>query len=477
MPYSNEMTRISQAVRLRKVLPLLVSAGTLCHAFNPPPVELPPHGLNPQVQAIVSQVSAERITDIQKKLESFGTRNIYSATDDPAHGIGAAREWIAHQFKSYSPKLQVTFDKHRLAGSPGKRYFKNVEIWNVVAVLPGTSEPERHVMVSGHYDSINLVYKTDASGRRTLDNEGVVAAPAPGVTDDASGTAAVMELARIMSQYQFRKTIVFVAFAAEEYGLFGSGLYAGDAVKRHQIIDGLFNNDIIGSNTKANGEMSNRYVNVYSENPEDSVSRQLARYLKSVGERYQPGFEVNLVFRHDRFGRGGDHSPFAAAGYPAIRITTPMENFENQHTATDTFANTAPFYTALVTKMNAAAVASLALAPKPPELRVPPPAEGRSYSAALSRGGRGEKGYDAVMTWHNENAEADLLGYEVVMRKTTSPVWEKEVFVGNVLNYTLTNVNIDEVVLGVKAIDREGNESTVSAYVTPPYVQPKIATY
>ncbi len=463
-------------MRLQKVLPLLLCLGTAGYGLDPSQ-ELPPKALNPQVQEIVAQVSTERIADIQKKLESFGTRNIYSATDDPAHGVGAAREWIAQQLRSYSPKLQVTFDKHRLAGSPNKRYFKNVEIWNVVAVLPGTSEPERHVMVTGHYDTINMVYKIDAAGKRTLDNEGVIAAPAPGVTDDGSGTAAVMELARIMSQYQFRKTIVFVAFAAEEYGLLGSGLYAEDAVKRHEIIEGLFNNDIIGSDVKANGETSNRYVNVYSEYPDDSVSRQLARYLKAIGERYQPGFEVNLVFRHDRFSRGGDHSPFAAAGYPAIRITTPMENFDNQHTATDTFANTAPAYTTLVTKMNAAAVASLALAPKAPELRVPPPAEGRSYSAALSRGGKGEKGYDAVMTWHNDNPERDLLGYEVVMRKTTSPVWEREFFVGNVLNYTLPNVNIDEVVLGVKSVDREGNESTVSAFVTPPYVQPKIPTY
>ena len=438
--------------------------------------ELPPKSLNPQVQSIVSQISSDRIAEIQQKLETFGTRNIYSATEDPTHGVGAAREWIATQFRGYSSKLQVSFDKHRLAGSPSKRYFKNVEIWNVVAVLPGTSEPERHVMVSGHYDTINLVYKKDANGKRVLDNEGVVAAIAPGVTDDGSGTAAVMEMARVMSQFQFRKTIVFVAFAAEEYGLLGSGFYAEDAVKRHEIIEGLFNNDIIGSDVKANGETSNQYVNVYSENPEDSVSRQLARYLKSAAERYQPGFEVNLVFRHDRFGRGGDHSPFAAAGFPAVRITTPMENFDNQHTATDTFANTAPAYTSLVTKANAAAVASLALAPKPPELRVPPPAEGRSFSAALSRG-KGEKGYDAVMTWHNDSPEPDLLGYEIVMRKTTSPVWEREIFVGNVLTYTLPNVNIDEVVLGVRAVDRDGNESSVSAYVTPPYVQPKLTTY
>src|SRR3954447_12709936 len=426
----------------------------------------PPKSLNPQIQAILSQISADNIADTQRKLESFGTRNIYSANDDPAHGIGAAREWIAAQFRSYSPKLQVSFDKHGVVGSPDKRLFRNVEIWNIVAVLPGTSEPERHVMVSGHYDSFHMVYKAGENGRRILDPEATVAAIAPGVTDDGSGTAAVMELARVMSQYQFRKTIVFVAFAAEEYGLFGSGLYAQDAVARHEIIDGLFNNDIIGSDVTGNGETSNRYVNVYSAGPEDSPMRALARYMKDMGERYQPGFDVNLVFRHDRFRRGGDHSPFAAAGFPAVRITTPMENFSNQHTATDTFQNTSPKYTALVAKANAAGIASLALAPKAPDL--PAAAPSVPELPAPSPLGRG-KGYDAVMSWNNEKPETDLLGYAVVMRKTTSPVWEKEIFVGKTMAYTLPNVSIDEVVLGVKAIDQDGNESPVVAYVAPPY--------
>jgi peptidase M28-like protein len=433
--------------------------------------DAPPTSVNPQTQEIVSQISADRIAEIQKKLESFGTRNIYSASNDPAHGIGAAREWIASEFRSYSPKLQVSFDKHRLAKQG--RAFRNVEIWNVIAVLPGTSQPERHVIASGHYDSIQLIYRKGANGERELDPEATVAAPAPGVTDDGSGTAAVMELARVISRYQFRKSIVFIAFAAEEYGLFGSGLYAEAAPGKHDIIDGVFNNDIIGTDKTGNGESSNRYVNVYSEEPNDSSSRQLARYMKQIAERYQPGFEVNLVFRHDRFGRGGDHSPFNAAGYAAIRITTPMENFSNQHTATDTFANTAPAYTALVTKANAAAIAELASAPKAPELRTPPTTEGRAFASPLNRG----TGYDAVMNWQNDKPEPDLLGYAVVMRSTKSAFWEKQIFVGNVTKYTLPNVNIDEVVLGVKAIDKNGNESPVSAYVSPPYQQRKIGTY
>ncbi len=461
----------------------------------------PEKGLNSQVQDIVSQVSADKIADIQKKLESFGTRNIYSATDDPSHGIGAAREWIAAQFRSYSPKLQVSFDKHRVAKQG--RAFKDVEIWNVVAVLPGTSDPEHQVIVSGHYDSINMVSKVGPDGRRQLDPEATVAAIAPGVTDDGSGTAAVMELARVMSRFEFRKTVIFIAFAAEEYGLFGSSLYAEAAAARHDSIDGVFNNDIIGSDVTGNGETANRWVNVYSEDPNDSSSRQLARYMKQMAERYQPGFEVNLVFRHDRFGRGGDHSPFNAVGYAAIRVTTPMENFSNQHTATDTFANTAPGYTVLVAKANAAAMASLALAPRTPEVgagsRTPnassdgasvsgvaaqrpaagAPAQARAFGGGLGRGNgpNGKGGYDAAMTWHNEKREPDLLGYAVVMRKTTSPTWEKEIFVGNVTKYTLPNVNIDEVVLGVKAIDKDGNESPVAAYVTPPYRAHKIETY
>jgi Zn-dependent M28 family amino/carboxypeptidase len=417
------------------------------------PGDAPPASINPQIQEIVSQVSAAHIADIEKKLESFGTRNIYSATDDPANGIGAAREWIAAQFRSYSPKLQVSFDKHRLAKQG--RAFRNVEIWNVVAILPGTSEPERHVIVSGHYDSIHLVYRKGTHDERELDPQATVSAPAPGVTDDGSGTAAVMELARVMSRHQFRKTIAFITFAAEEYGLFGSGLYAEDAAAKHDIIDGVFNNDIIGSDKTGNGETSNRYVNVYSEEPSDSGSRQLARYMKQMAERYQPGFQVNLVFRHDRFGRGGDHSPFNAAGYPAIRVTTPMEDFSNQHTA------------------NAAAIAELAYAPKAPELRTPPTTERRAFASPLSRG----TGYDAAMNWQNDNPEADLLGYAVVMRSTTSPQWEKQVFVGNVTSFILPNVNIDELVLGVKAIDKNGNESPVSAYVTTPYQQRKIETY
>ncbi|HEX4228596.1 MAG TPA: M20/M25/M40 family metallo-hydrolase [Bryobacteraceae bacterium] len=432
--------------------------------------DTPPKTINPQVAEIVSQVSADRIAAIQQKLGSFGTRNIYSASDDPNHGIGAAREWIAAQLKSYSPRLEVSFDKHKLAKQG--RAFKDVEIWNIVARLPGDSEPDEEVLLTAHYDSIHLVFKTGADGRRELDSVATAEAPAPGVTDDGSGIACIMELARIMSQYHFRKTIVFIGFAAEEYGLFGSGLYAEDAVARHEKIEAMFNNDIIGSDLSGNGASTNERVNVYSEEPNDSAPREVARYMREIGERYIPGFQVDLQFRHDRFGRGGDHSPFAAAGYGAIRITTPSENYANQHTATDTFANTAPAYTARVTQANAAAVASLALAPKAPALSTP-----HTFGFAASPIQRGPSGYDASLTWHSDPPEDDLAGYAIVMRKTTSPYWERQIFVGNVTKYVVPNINIDELVFGVRAIDKAGDESVVTPYVSPPYKQSKIATY
>jgi Peptidase family M28 len=288
-----------------------------------------------------------------------------------------------------------------------------------------------------------------------------------------------MELARVMSAHQFRKTLVFIAFAAEEYGLFGSGLYAEQAAEQKQQIVGVLNNDIIGSDRSGNGNTTNRSVNVFSEEPADSPSRELARYFKSMAERYQPGFTINLVFRHDRFGRGGDHSSFNAAGFPALRVTTPSENFSNQHTATDTFANTSPEYATLVAKANAAAAASLALAPAAPQITNAAPAEGRSFASPLERGRMpdGSSGYDAVLKWGPSKPDTNLWGYLIVMRETTAAYWQREIFAGNAKTYVLPDVNIDEVVLGVKAIDRDGNESPVSVYSTPPYKSRKIATY
>jgi hypothetical protein len=449
--------------------------------------------VNPTVQKIVDSVSQERITVILKKLESFQTRGLFSEQDNPTRGIGAARRWIFDQFKSYSPRLQVSFDSYRVKKGKG-RLIQDVDLHNVVAILPGKLNPERQFILSGHYDSIALLRRNpDGSaavpatdGQTGGTGEGAAAPPLfdlsmlapvePGVTDDGSGTAAVMELARIMSHYEFEKTIVFVAFAGEEMGLVGSSLYARRVRKENQTIDGVLNNDIIGSDVSGNGRFDNSTISVYSEDPADSTSRQLARYVKDIAERYLPSLNIDLVFRADRLGRGGDHTPFNQEGYPAVRVTTPNENYANQHTVTDTFANTSVPYASRVIQANAAALASLALAPKAPvtnELITSGARKGQ-LTPMLTRG---KTRYDAALRWKNENPEPDLLGYAVVMRKSTAPYWEKEIFVGKVTEYTLKDVSIDDVIFGVKAIDRDGNESLVAPYVPSPRQKLEIETY
>jgi len=461
--------------------------------------------INPAVKQIVDQVSEERIGAIMKKLEGFGTRYIGSEQDSDTHGIGAAQRWIEAEFKSYSPKLQVSLDKFQV--KKGARVPKDVELANIVAVLPGTVDKDRYVIIGGHYDSIAL-RRTAGQAAQASDNAGSAAdqeSIAPGVADDASGTAAVMELARVMSQFEFEKSIIFITFAAEEIGLNGSHNYAQEAKEKNMQIEAMLNNDIIGSDVSGDGRSANNHLRVFSEGPEDSGSRSLARYTKEIAERYMPSMTVDLVFRRDRFGRGGDHTSFNREGFTAIRLTTPSENYANQHTSTDTFANASVPYTTRAAKMNAAVLASLALAPKPPVVSRPRPAGqqgqgGRQGGAAAqtaqagqtAAGGqatpggqaggqprqgrgpggpglsRGPSGYDAALRWTNPTPEPDIAGYAVVIRSTTSPMWEREIYVGNVTEYTLPNLSIDDVVIGVKAIDKDGNQSLVSAYEQAP---------
>jgi hypothetical protein len=435
---------------------------------------------NPQVEKIVSEVSDKNISEILQKLESFGTRNILSTQDNPARGVGAARKWIYDQFRSYSPKLEVSFDQYRLKKIEGRasRVPRDVDLYNVVAVLPGTTSKEQRIIISGHYDTIVMGRPTGTPA------PGETAAPppmrdpdldAPGVTDDGSGTACVMELARVLSHYEFEKTLVFVTFAGEEEGLLGSSLYAEKAQAAHQKIEAVLNNDIIGSDISGSGRMDNRRVSVFSEDPDDSPSRELARYIKDIGERYLPSMRVDPVFRADRFGRGGDHTPFNQEGFTAVRLSSPEENFANQHTVTDTFANTSVPYIALVTKVNGAAAASLAWAPKPPVTSEVTERNGQKVTTLFLT--RGKSRYDAALKWKQENPEADLAGYAIVYRSTTAPYWDHEVFVGKVTEYAFPDVSIDDLVFGVKAIDKDGNESLVSPYVQAPRVKRKIETY
>jgi hypothetical protein len=447
--------------------------------------------VNPQVAKVVSEVSEERVAAILKKLEGFGTRNIFSSQDDPVRGVGAARKWIYEQFRSYSPRLEVSFDQYKLKkdDSRASRVQSDVDLYNVVAVLPGTTNKEQRIIISGHYDSLNQQRPPGAAaGPDSAPAAGGAGGgngqpqpprdpnvDAPGVTDDGSGTACVMELARVLSQYTFEKTLVFVAFAGEEQGLLGSTLFAKKAKDTGMKIEAVLNNDIIGSDIAGDGRTDNHRLNVFSEDPQDSPSRQLARYIREIGERYVPAMNVDPVFRADRFGRGGDHTPFNLEGFAAVRFSTPTENFANQHSITDTFANTSPAYTTRVIKINAAAAASLAWAPKSPATSETVERNGRKMTNLLLT--RGKTRYEALLKWKNENPEPDLAGYVVLTRSTTAPYWEHEIYVGNVTEYTMPEVSIDDLVFAVKAVDKEGNESLASPYVQAPREKRTISVY
>ena len=419
---------------------------------------------DPVIQKIVSEISEDRVAATMRKLESFETRNLLSDPAQTNRGIGAARQWIFDQFKSFSPRLEVSFDTHQIP--KGGRVWKDVELRNVVAVLPGKKKEaaSRWILVSGHYDSINL---KDATGLRNQP-EKAAELPAPGVSDDASGTICALECARVLSQHEFDATLVFVAFAGEEQGLIGAHAMARRLKEQKQEIEAVLNNDIIGNDTSGNGASDKGRVLLFSEDPDDSPSRQIARFVRATAREYYPDMTVDIIFRHDRFGRGGDHTAFNQEGYPGVRFTTPSENFANQHSATDTYANASPAYAAKVIRINAAAAAALALAPRPPVTAASSGSAGGAGSGrnrpGLTRGG----GYDAVLRWDDPEPDPNLAGFIVVMRSTTAPDWEKEFWAGNAHEFTLKDTPIDQVVFGVKAVDRDGHESPASAYVTQP---------
>src|SRR6185436_347627 len=318
---------------------------------------------DPDVENIVAAVSADRLAHDVQALAAFGTRHLYSDTTSATRGIGAAREWIRQQMVAAGPRLQVEFDTYQVAAQGG-RLPRDVELRNVVAILPGKSP--RRLYVTGHYDSV--ARRTDGSGGpdnfdwTRADND------APGANDDGSGTALTIELARAVgaSNLDFDATLVFVAFAGEEQGLVGSTLHAGRAAAEHWSIDGVLNNDIVGGSHGGDGIVDTAHVRVFSEGPEDSASRALARYVRRVAGRYVPEQEVVLAARADRFGRGGDHSPFNQEGFPAVRVTEARENYSRQHSVLDTPDGVDPGYLQRNARVNLAALASLALAPPAP---------------------------------------------------------------------------------------------------------------
>jgi hypothetical protein len=388
--------------------------------------------LDPRVEKLVAQVSEQRMVTLLKKLESFGTRSTLSSS------IAPARQWIFDELKSYG-KLEVAFDAYTLPKAG--RITREVEARNVIAILRGKSA--RRIYVSGHYDTIAM------EGRTVLADD----APAPGVDDDGSGTALTMELARVFAQsgIAFDATLVFMLHVAEEDGLLGAKMHAERALRDKTPIEAVLNNDIVGGERGGNGIADGASVRVYSEGPEDSPSRALARFVRRWGMRYVPGHEVRLMARADRFQRAGDHSAYAAAGFAAVGFRESRENLQRQHNARDTFETISPAYLTRNARINAACAATLALAPPPP---------------LLGTIDRLPSGYDAHLRW---SASPGATSYRIFWREAWGPDWQHEREVGDVTEVTLPDTLIDDLVFGVAAVDAQGHESPISAYVASPF--------
>jgi hypothetical protein len=431
----------------------------------------PPGGMlaprNREVALMLSEINARNIERTIRTLVSFGTRNTLSAQDNPARGIGAARDWLYSEFQRISRDAggRMTVEKQSYEQLPDPkipRITRPTVITNVVATLRGTqpASAARLYVVSGHYDSMCTDPK-DAE------------CDAPGANDDASGVAAVLEMARVMARREFDATIVFMAVAGEEQGLVGSTYYAEQAKRNGLDIQGMFTNDIVGNTLGGNGVRDRRTVRVFSEgvpsseSPEegnvrrgvggenDSASRQLARFIKDAGGLYVPAMKVWLIYRRDRYLRGGDHIPFLERGFPAVRFTETNEEYKHQHQNVRVengvqYGDLPQFvdfaYIAQVARINAASLAMLALAPAAP----------RSVGIVTKR-----LTNDTDLQWA-ANTEPDLAGYELVWRETTSPEWTNSRPVGNVTSYTVQGMSKDNYFFGVRAVDRQGNRSPAS---------------
>jgi hypothetical protein len=329
-----------------------------------------------------------------------------------------------------------------------------------MAVLPGRNP--RRIYVSGHYDTIAIVGgQRERNSGSAPPQPATIAEPdamAPGVNDDGSGVALTMELARVFSQsgLEFEATLVFMCHVAEEQGLMGAKLHAQKAVHERVRIDAVLNNDIVGNDRGGNGVIDGASIRVYSEGPEDSASRELARYVERWGGRYVPSHRVRLLSRPDRFLRSGDHTAYNQYGFAAVGFRESRENFTRQHDARDTFEGVSPAYLAQNARVNAAVASSLALAPPAPVVVT------EKGQPTINRA---PSGYDAHLQWKESPGAS---AYRVFWREAWGPDWQHEMLVGNVTEVTLPNTLIDDLVFGVSAVDAAGHESLVAPYIAPP---------
>lgn len=418
---------------------------------------------DPRISSLLATVSEARLKTLVETLAGFHTRNTLSDTTSPTRGIGAARQWIVDELKRSSPKLQVSFDTYKLAKQG--RITREVELRNVIAILPGRSP--RRIYVSAHYDTVNIgdggqigantrtpgQTAPDAQQRADFDHN----AEAPGANDNGSGTALTMELARVIaaSGIEFDATIVFALWAGEEQGLIGAHAHADRLNQDKAIVDADFNNDIVGNSRGGNGVIDAESVRVYSEGPEDSASRSLARYIARIAALYVPGHRVRLMARQDRVSRGSDNAAFNQRGFPAVVFRESNENFGMQHNANDTVDGVDVAYLTRNARVNLAAAVSLALAPPAPKVT-----NERNQPSI----GRQPSGYDANLRW---TVSPGAVAYRIYWRDAWTPDWQHSQRIGNVTEFVLPNVSIDDYVFGVAAVSADGHESLVSAYVSP----------
>lgn len=443
---------------------LILSATTFITAQSVIRRPSTPSSRNRTIASVVREIDAKNIERTIRQLVSFGTRNTLSGQDDPKRGIGAARDWLYTEFLKAAETSggRMTVEKQSFEQPKANRIPQATILTNVVATLKGTAPEsvDRVYVVSGHYDSM-CNSATDAK------------CDAPGANDDASGTAAVLEMARVMAKYKFEATIVFMAVPGEEQGLLGATYYAEQAKLKSVNIDAMFTNDIIGNTLGGNGVRDRATVRVFSEGvpsietpaeantrrsvggENDSTSRQLARFIKETGDAYVARMNVMMVYRRDRYGRGGDHIPFLERGFPAVRFTEVNEEFKHQHQNVRIengvqFGDLPEFvdfaYVANVARVNAASLAALALAPQRPK-------GVNILTARLSN--------DTDLKW-DPNKETDIAGYEIVWRDTTVATWTNSQAVGNVTTFTMKGMSKDNYFFGVRAIDKEGNRSPVT---------------
>ena len=420
-----------------------------------------PAASDSRMTAIVGAVSADSLRASVTRLVGFGTRHTLSDTLSATRGIGAARRWVKAEFDRISADCGGCLEVFYVSGmvGPAPRIPQPTNVVNVIAVQRGTSDSGRYVLLSGDIDS-RVTDIMDAN-----DSE-------PGANDNASGLAGTLEAARVLTHYKFAGSIVYAALSAEEQGLDGGVILAKWIQERGWRLVGVINNDMIGNVQGIDGITDNSTARVFSDGTPpteteqerarrrvtggevDGVSRQLARYVKNIADRYVPGLDVWLIYRLDRFGRGGHHKPFADLGYPAVRFMEMHENYNQQHQNVrvengihygDVLEGVDFEYARKITSVDVATLAALSWAPAPPR------------TARL--GGAVQPA--AVLTWEAPEDSSDVAGYRVYWRRTDAPTWDHWEDVGLATRYVFTNRVVDNYFFGVASVSREGNESAV----------------